>query len=59
MISLLLVNCVCSHKEIGKVMLTGAWSNVTIPGVVGVECTNVIRRPESLVKGVHLKKKKN
>lgn len=39
-------------------MLTGAWSNVTIPGVVGVECTNVIRRPESLVKGVHLKKKK-
>jgi len=57
-ISLLLVNCVCSHKETRKVMLTGAWNNLTTPEVIGGEATNEIRRTEPMIKRVYLGKKK-
>lgn len=54
-ISLLLVNCVCSHKETRKVMWTGTWNNLTIRRVIGGEGTNEIRKTEPMIKRVHLK----
>lgn len=36
-LSLLLVNCVCSCKEAREVMLTGAWYSLTIPRVIDGE----------------------
>lgn len=36
-LSLLLVNCVCSRKEAREVMLTGAWNSLMTPRVIGGE----------------------